>query len=55
MCGIKNMHHGQCDCGSGRKLFTKEEKIEKLKQYQDDLEKELEAVKETLLEMTGEK
>ncbi len=53
MCGIKNMHHGQCDCGGGRKLFTKEEKIEKLKQYQNDLEKELSAVKETLQELAG--
>lgn len=51
MCGIKNIHPGHCSCTGERKMFTKEEKIEKLKQYQDDLEKELEAVKETLQEL----
>ena len=53
MCGIKKIHSEHCNCGGGRKLFTKEEKIEKLTKYQDDLEKELSAVKETLQELTG--
>jgi len=37
----------KCDCGGVRKLLTSQEKIEKLKQYQKDLEQELTPVKET--------
>lgn len=52
MCGIRQIQSElnmmNCDCGGVRKLLTKQEKIEKLKQYQKDLEQELIAVKETL-------
>lgn len=58
MCGIKRIQpeipSGECECVSGRKLLTRQEKIEKLKAYKEDLEKELTAVKETLEEITGE-
>lgn len=50
-------HHGHhdeegCGCmGNGRQFITKAEKIEKLKQYQDMLEKELTGVKEAISEL----
>jgi tmRNA-binding protein len=56
MCGIKQhkmeMNEINCDCGGVRKLLTKKEKIEKLKQYQENLEQELVAVRETLQSLT---
>jgi len=56
MCGVRQIRsepHGKdCECGGVRKLLTKQEKIEKLKQYQKDLELELIAVKETLQSLT---
>lgn len=57
MCGIKQIFHeekNECDCGRTgvRKLLTKQEKIEKLKQYKADLEQELKAANETLQIMT---
>jgi hypothetical protein len=57
MCGIKKIvpegHMNDCGCGV-RKLFTRQEKIEKLRQYQKELEQELLAVKEMLQSMTQE-
>jgi len=44
-----------CKCGRVRKLLTKQEKVERLKQYQKDLEQELIAVKETLQSLTQNK
>lgn len=39
-------------CGTGmRNFLTKDEKIEMLKEYQDDLENELKGVKERLKEL----
>lgn len=58
MCGIKHrseMNGIDCDCTGVRKLLTKQEKIEKLKQYQQNLEQELIAVKETLHSLTQNK
>lgn len=51
MCGIKQIldeENKECGCGGVRKLFTRQEKIEKLKQYKEDLEQELKAANETL-------
>lgn len=52
MCGIKQhkmeINEIDCDCGKIRSMLTKQEKIEKLKQYQENLEQELVAVRETL-------
>ena len=42
------MHHGCC---GGRSFYTKEEKIEKLKHYQEALEMEAKAVKEKIKEL----
>lgn len=51
MCGMKHIQSEpsmiNCYCEGVRKILTKQ-KIEKLKQYQKDLEQELVAVKETL-------
>lgn len=58
MCGIKQILHEEnkeCGCGGVRKLLTKQEKIEKLKQYKEDLEQELKAANETLQNITQEK
>lgn len=56
MCGVRQIrsepHEMDCECGGVRKLLTKQEKIEKLKTYQKDLEQELIAVKETLQSLT---
>jgi len=44
------MHHGDCGCGChggfSRHLMTKQEKIEKLGEYHQQLELEIQAVKE---------
>ncbi len=54
MCGIRNidvgMPHGNCGCG-GRKLFTNDEKRERLLEYKKKLELELSAVDEHLAEI----
>ena len=60
-CGC-GMHHGRHDdyCGCGmhrhdqsyrRRFLTKAEKTEKLKNYAEELKKELEAVEEKIKEM----
>jgi hypothetical protein len=60
-CGC-GMHHGRHDsyCGCGmhgheqgyrRRFLTKAEKIEKLKNYAEELKKELKAVEEKITEM----
>ena len=43
MCG--------CNCESGRSFITREEKIEKLKDYKESLEKEAQDVKEHIKEL----
>ena len=40
-----------CECGSARSFFTKEEKIESLKEYQDSLEKEAKGVAERIKQL----
>ena len=40
-----------CMCYSGRNYFTKEEKIEMLKEYKDSLEKEAKGVGERIREL----
>jgi len=63
-CGCGNgrsrHHHGDacaCGCGTpfhgGRRFWTKEEKIARLERYLEGLEKEVQAVKEHIAEMTG--
>ena len=60
-CGC-GMHHGRHDsyCGCGmhgheqgyrRRFLTKAERIEKLKDYAEELKKELKAVEEKIKEM----
>lgn len=45
--------NGNCECGcSGMRGFlTKDEKIELLKEYKDNLEKEMQGVKERIKEL----
>ena len=59
--GRTRRHHGHacgCGCGmpfhGGRRFWTKEEKIARLEGYLDSLEKEAQAVREQIAEMTGE-
>ena len=42
---------GTTGCGTPRSFLTKAEKVEMLKEYQDSLEKEAEAVKERIAEL----
>lgn len=43
---------GYCNCGvGGRSYFTKDEKVEMLKDYRESLEKELQGVKERIKEL----
>jgi prefoldin subunit 5 len=42
--------HGKCGCGP-RSFMTKEEKIEMLKEYKEELEKEAQGVKERIEEL----
>ena len=42
---------GQGECSAPRSFLTKAEKIEMLKEYQDSLEREAEAVKERIAEL----
>jgi hypothetical protein len=46
---------GGCGCGGqgGRKFFTKEERLDRLQKYREDLEKEIVAVKEAIHELKG--
>jgi len=62
-CGCEEMHHTEdCGCGEshhghkrfGRKFLTKEEKIQRLESYAEDLKKELSAVQERMKELKGE-
>jgi hypothetical protein len=58
-CGGRRHHHGDfCGCGTpfhgGRRFWTKEEQIARLERYLEGLEKEAQAVKEQIAEMTGE-
>jgi hypothetical protein len=57
-CGMHHgRHHGYCGCGMHgqegyrRRFLTKAEKTEKLKDYAEELKKELEAVEEKIKEM----
>ena len=50
MCGCES----ECECGSGRGMrgfLTKEEKIELLNEYKDNLEKEAKGVEERINEL----
>jgi hypothetical protein len=47
-CGCTSSHHE----GHGRRFLTKTEKIEKLKNYEQELTKELEAVQEQIKELS---
>lgn len=57
MCGTSHTGNkegkesGGCGCGNGgRKFFSREEKLERLQKYKDELEKEIVAVKEAIHE-----
>jgi len=58
-CGMHHgRHEGYCGCdmhgreqGYRRRFFTKAEKTEKLKNYAEELKKELKAVEEKIKEM----
>ena len=41
-------NEGGCECGVERKFYTREEKLEWMKEYKEQLELELKAVKEKL-------
>jgi hypothetical protein len=53
---ITNMTYGSCGCGSSRGIdvgrvrsfLTREEKVSMLKDYKDDLEKEIQGVTERI-------
>jgi hypothetical protein len=53
---ITNMTYGSCGCGSGRgtdvgrvrSFLTREEKVSMLKEYKNDLEKEVQGVTERI-------
>jgi hypothetical protein len=52
---IANMTYGSCGCGSSvrdvgrvRSFLTREEKVSMLKEYKDDLEKEVQGVTEKI-------
>ncbi|MGA8106460.1 MAG: hypothetical protein WB815_07370 [Nitrososphaeraceae archaeon] len=53
---IANMTYGSCGCGSSRGIdvgrvrsfLTREEKVSMLKEYKDDLEKEVQGVTERI-------
>jgi hypothetical protein len=56
--GHHQRHEDRCGCGMHghghehrRRFFSKAEKIEKLKNYADELKKELKAVEEKIKEM----
>lgn len=58
MCGTghkgneEGKESGRCGCGQGgRKFFTKEERLDRLQKYREDLEKEIVAVKEAIHEL----
>ena len=57
MCGHKGNEEGKesggCGCQGGRKFFTKEERLDRLQKYREDLEKEIVAVKEAIHELKG--
>ncbi len=59
MCGTRNKGKENnepegCGCGpGGRRFFTKEERLERLEKYKNDLEKEIVAVKEAIHELKG--
>lgn len=54
MCGIKNinrgMHHGGCGCGE-RKVYTKKEQLEILKERKKTMELEIMAIDELIDEL----
>ena len=54
MCCMTERHHGYSSmrcCCSPRRFFTKEEEIEMLEDYKDQLKKELEGVDRKIKEM----
>ncbi len=60
MCGTRHKGNEEgkesegCGCGpGGRKFFTKEERLDRLQKYREDLEKEIVAVKEAIHELKG--
>lgn len=57
MCGIKNMkrgmHRGDCGCGCGeRKVYTKTEQLEMLKERKKTMELEIVAIDELIDELS---
>ena len=49
MCHTRIKHHDfgnecHCSCGPDRSFFTKEERMEKLKKYREQLEKEISGI-----------
>jgi hypothetical protein len=49
------MTYGSCGCGTGfgkvRSFLTREEKVSMLKEYKDDLEKEVQGVTQRIKEL----
>ena len=52
---VKGMGYGCCGTGSygGRSFLTKEERLAMLKEYKDDLEKEVKGIEERIKELSA--
>ena len=48
--GVKKMH-GSCNCSGNRHFLTKDEKVEMLKDYKENLEKEVSGITERIKEI----
>ena len=53
---VKGMGYGCCGTGgyTGRSFLTKEERLALLKEYRDDLQKEVKGVEERIKELAAE-
>ena len=53
MCTLNQRGQHPCfDFGHGRRFFTKEERIEELEKYKEQLQKEIDGIKEYIKEQT---
>jgi len=57
-CGTESHHGGSCGCGGhfhfGRRFPTKEERVAKLEEYLEILQKEVQGVEEHIAALKGE-
>ena len=50
-CSIKQENCGPSDCGAPRKFWTKDERVEMLKEYKEALDKEATGVTERIADL----